>query len=316
MCLWSYHENGSLIEFKLEIESEKFKDSVTNVKFSHDGKFLAACDMAGGIRVYMIESKSLHWSYDLETDIEMVNWHPSCNVLFVSTSDGQFFMFKISTNEIKVMYSGDDTSLSCFMILRDGKRAVCCYNNGTIRFWDLKSSQVTHSIAKAHEADIICMDMNLEGNLVATGGTDMKINLINTNSEKLISSLKCDIHQTSDSENSIESLKFCATQPLIACATLNGQIFVWDTVNQSLRNKLENASGFTKLQWGKHESLYASSLDGFIYVYDGRNMKLHKKITCHQFEVLDFCFSTNAELIFTSSNDKSIKSFSSSFSFQ
>jgi WD40 repeat protein len=132
-CVWFINNDpNSLEKFSLIYETEKFNDSVTNVKFSHDGKYLAVSDMAGKARVYTITHSvdeksielSLFWSYDVENDIEQLKWHPKCNVLFISTQIGNLWMFKLSTNEIKIMYSGEETRLTCFTFLKDGKNLL------------------------------------------------------------------------------------------------------------------------------------------------------------------------------------------------
>lgn len=155
-----------------ELESEKFSDSVTQVRFNHDSKMVAMCDMSGSLRVYSSltsspsKKYSLLWSHEIESDVEQMSWHAEANVLFCSTSDGYFYMFKVSNSgesEMRVMYAGDNVSLSCFRVLKDGKRAVCCYNNGTIRFWDLKTSQPISSLISCHDGEIICAELNQEG---------------------------------------------------------------------------------------------------------------------------------------------------------
>ena len=324
MYLWKLNENykeTSGDKYELLLKTDKFNDSVTCVSFSCDGKYIAAGDMAGNLRVYLVEDKSLFWSYEVGSDLEVIDWHPSCNVLFCGTSDGQFIMFKLSTNEIKVMYSGDNESLSCFKILKDGKRAVCCYNNGTVRFWDLKTAQTLFNIANAHEGAILCMDVNQDGNLVASAGTDMKIHLANTNNGKTIVHLDCGSKKEKEvkesmnedeepgEENSIESLSFCKTLPILACATLKGEVFTWDLQSQSLRNKIDNKVGFSKLIWNGQEQLYGSTLDGAIGLYDGRNLNLIRKIKCFQNEILDFCLNLNLNILFSTSNDHVIKLF-------
>src|SRR5690606_5441229 len=97
-----------------------------------------------------------------------------------------------------------------------------------------------------------------------------------------------------DEENSIECLAFCKSLPLLACATLNGQIFVWDLNTQTIRSKFlnENGNGYTKLKWNEQNTLYASTVNGCLQMFDGRNMTLLKKINAHQAEILDFCFDT------------------------
>jgi hypothetical protein len=63
--------------------------------------------MSGFISAIEIEKKTVYWSFDIGSDIELIEWHPGCNVLFSVTSDGYFHMFKLSTNEIKTMCNGD-----------------------------------------------------------------------------------------------------------------------------------------------------------------------------------------------------------------
>ena len=312
--VFSYdHESKNVQEL---IKTDKLKDSVTNVKFSNDGKYVAISDMSGLIRVYMIETKSLHWTHDLETDIESLGWHPNCNVLFCSTSDGYFYMFKFSTEEIRVMYSGDDAGLGSFRILKDGKRAVTVYNNGNVRFWDIKSGQTVHNLLQVHNEDILTMDLNSDGNLLATGGLDMKIKLINTNNYKVISELSCSSKIKSDDEtmeeerDSIESVSFCKTLPLIACATLSGKIFIWDINSHILRSQFDNSLvGYSKIAWNHQEKLYASTLDGSLQEFDGRNLELSKTYRGHKSEILDFSLNEQLAIIYSASNDNFVKLF-------
>jgi len=325
MFLWSYKKDGAETDkYELIMQSEKFSDSVTSLSFSSDGKYLAAADMAGNIRVYLIENKTLFWSYEVGSDLETLDWHPSCNVLFCGTSDGQFIMFKLSSNEVKVMYSGNNSSVTCFKILKDGKRAACGYDNGAVRFWDLKTSETIFNITNAHQDAIMCMDLSPDGNLIATGGIDMKVNLIHTNTGKSICSLLCgnvpkkkskDEEEIEDEEkvieNSIESLSFCKTMPMLACGTLKGELFVWDMNSQTIRNKLENGGhGFSKVLWGSSdETLFTASLNGCVDIYDGRNLNSIKRVKCHQTEILDLCINTNLKIFFTVSTDQTVRIF-------
>lgn len=151
-----------------QLETEKFADSVTQVRFNYDGRLVAMCDMSGRARVYTLATKELLWSHEIESDVEQMSWHAQANVLFFSTSDGYFYMFKIANSgesEMRIMYAGDNAGLSCFRVLGDGKRAVCCYNTGSIRFWDLKSNQpiAAPSLVNCHEGEIISAELNHDG---------------------------------------------------------------------------------------------------------------------------------------------------------
>ena len=143
---------------------------------------------------------------------------------------------------------------------------------------------------------------------MATAGVDMKVKLINTINGKVVATLALPKpEENSPEENSIECVGFCKTMPLIACATLSGQLFVWDLNTHVLRNKLSYNAGFSKILWTDKETLYASTLDGCVCSYDGRNLELIKKFSGHESEILDFCLEN--KYLFTASNDNDVKIF-------
>ena len=57
MYLWSYNcensQNGNQNNCKLIMQSEKFNDSVTNLCFSCDGKYLAVADMVTNLTIFL-----------------------------------------------------------------------------------------------------------------------------------------------------------------------------------------------------------------------------------------------------------------------
>lgn len=302
-------------------ESEKFKDSVTCIKFSQDGKFVAAADMSGSIRVLEVETNKIYWSHECEIDLEILAWHPQCNVLFSGSCNGCLTMYKFSTDEIKVMYNGDECSkVNCLKILSDGKRAACAYSNGSLIIWELKNSQIQHNFKKLQEGDLLCIDVSSDGNLIATGGVDMKLHFLNANTGKLIRSVDCKLPkvkkhdndgemESDDENNSIETVSFAKNIPLVVCATLTGDILTWDVTNYTLRNKLSSEFGFSKLIWNEINlnNFYVSSLSGSVFEYDCRNLQHIAKYEGHRAEVLDFC--VNKQNVFTASNDNKIKVF-------
>ena len=76
---------------------DNFKDSVTNVKFNHDGSLLAVADMSGVILVIKVLPNLVTepvWSFDTG-DIAWLDWHPGGNVLFAGTEDSSFWMWKM-----------------------------------------------------------------------------------------------------------------------------------------------------------------------------------------------------------------------------
>jgi WD40 repeat protein len=311
--IWLLNNNEeSQQQAMLYYETEKFKDSIINVRFSTDGKYLAVADMCGTIRVYDVDKKQMHWSHDLELDVEIVLWHFGCNVLFVGTDDSYLWMLKLSTNEVKTMGVGESgVKVNNALILKDGKRAVCAYSNGTLTVWDLKTAQVTHNFKELHDKnEIVSLDLNREGTIMACGGFAMKLTIVNTSNYKIVSDV--DLSSECKPENCIETLSFCPLMPLLAFATIHGEIFVWDLQTNNMRNKLCNDFdfGFTKCLWSKCSfGLYFSALNGCIYEFDGRNLAESRKFQGHLADVLDMCLSDDQKYLFTASDDHKIKIF-------
>lgn len=92
VCLIWDLESGNVIK-----KIDGFKDSVTHVKFNHDGSFLAAADMAGNVVVLKTLPNLVQEPViKLEaTEITWMDWHPGANVLFAGTEDSLLWMWKI-----------------------------------------------------------------------------------------------------------------------------------------------------------------------------------------------------------------------------
>lgn len=85
------------------LKIQDFKDSVTHVKFNHDGSFLAVADMSGLIKVMKISTTLQSepvWTFETG-DISVLQWHPGANVLFAGTEDSSFWMWKIPGTSIQ-----------------------------------------------------------------------------------------------------------------------------------------------------------------------------------------------------------------------
>ena len=118
--LWRY-DTGELIH-----EYQPFDDSVHQVCWSFDGKYLCACDMRGQIRCWTDNQNGLPinevWSFHTGNDIELMRFHPSAHVLLVGTNDSQLWLFKIPSGEYKIMHGGNGVEVITLEILANGKK--------------------------------------------------------------------------------------------------------------------------------------------------------------------------------------------------
>jgi WD40 repeat protein len=76
-------------------------------------------------------------------------------------------MWKMPNGESKV-FGGHGEKAEVARILPDGRRAVVGYGDGAIKVFDLKSGEVVHSVAKAHNAAVSALAVrNGAGQLVS-----------------------------------------------------------------------------------------------------------------------------------------------------
>ncbi|UJR09715.1 hypothetical protein I4U23_013944 [Adineta vaga] len=303
-CLVWRLDTGELIH-----EYPPFDDSVHQVCWSFDGKYLCACDMRGQIRCWSDNADGIPtteiWSFHTGNDIELMRFHPSAHVLFVGTNDSQLWLFKIPSGEYKIMHGGSDTEIITLEILSNGKQCICGYGNGHIKLWDLKQCSIVWQYDNSAEGDAatnnnnnkcISMCLNDEQTLVACGSADGNCRVLNLNTGKLLSSFACfqpssiksstggesrndgvdnaDDEEEEENEDetatTIESVTF-GTGHLLICGTLSGYIYIWDINTKLLRSTLNLQSGIVKCLLNEGYLLYTACLDGHIRLMDIRN---------------------------------------------
>ncbi|EKX44683.1 hypothetical protein GUITHDRAFT_109462 [Guillardia theta CCMP2712] len=96
LSLWQYKERGGLKEMK--VENSTFTDSVIDVRFSHEGTFIAAAAMDGVIKVWMADTGELVTSLEGSGTMNWMEWHPRGSVILAGSDDGNCFMWEISSS--------------------------------------------------------------------------------------------------------------------------------------------------------------------------------------------------------------------------
>lgn len=300
---------------EVEFECTGHNDSVIGVEFNHDGSLVATGDMGGLIQVWKISSKSLLWSENI-SEFVWLKWHKSANVLLAGTQAGEVYLWKVPTGECKVL-AGNKANTDCGAFLHDGKRAVICYANGIIKIYDLKTSQVLHTIGslEGHSGTVSCIDIHPDNNLIVTGGEFGQIVLTKTQTGKVASKFECDDTSSNESSNHpawVEAVCFSkdANFPLVVAATLSGNIFIWDYSKLALRHKISVGHGISRLLWDPlSTTVYAADLDGAIQILNARTGEVQAALLGHSQNILDICLSSDSSMIISASDDKTARLF-------
>ncbi|XP_063049500.1 angio-associated migratory cell protein-like [Engraulis encrasicolus] len=198
----------------------------------------------------------------------------------------------------------------------EGKRVCVGYEDGSVRLWDLKQGNALHVIkgSYGHQGALTCLDVNKDGTLVITGATDGQAKLINTNTGKVVCSFSVEPKARSphddEESNSVESVGFCKTLPLVAVGYLDGTLGVFDLSTQTLRHRCQHQAGIVHLQWEESSSVVATcSLDGAVRFWDARSGAVVATYRGHTAEILDFTLTRDASIAVTAGGDHKAKVF-------
>ena len=87
----------------------------------------------------------------------------------------------------------------------------------------------------------MCLAINASSTVVAVGGTEGLIKLLNLTNGNILASLGA---KTGDS---IESLVWATTLPILAAGSVDGRIYLYDTQSYRLRNTLSHDDAVTAM---------------------------------------------------------------------
>uniref|UniRef100_A0A1B6E5H3 Uncharacterized protein n=1 Tax=Clastoptera arizonana TaxID=38151 RepID=A0A1B6E5H3_9HEMI len=275
------------------LECTGHKDSVIAAEFSHDGSHLVTADISGGIQVWRTSTNSLIWSENVG-DITWVKWHHGTHVLMAALHNGNVYMWKIPSGEMKVL-PGHDMASDCGIYMPDGRRAIIGYVDGCMKLFDLKTGSVLTKFeaGEIHDAAISGLAAHSDNNLILTGGGDGKVNLIKTQPSKVLAKFKC--NKDSGDSDWVETVGFCkdATMSLASAGTIGGNLYIWDIAQQALRHKIFLHCGISRMLWDAHHPIiYTGCLGGVININDAKSGKILKELIGHSDNILDISLSS------------------------
>jgi WD40 repeat protein len=211
---------------------------------------------------------------DGPSDIEWISWHPNGGtVLLAGSTDGTVWMWFTPTGkclQVFVGHSSDDDGSTAGSFTPDGKWAVTCGVDGTLRIWAPKKGLCKHTFggtlntsSKLSGSPITCMSMiqnSPDDSLAAVGCEDGTAWIVHLTNKKVIGCLHHHISTNSSSNQqqrtmqydndddddttvdveprSVEAVAF-APQSLnvkwFATAGVDGVLKIWDTANNACR---------------------------------------------------------------------------------
>ena len=233
-------------------------------------------------------------------------WHPKGEVLLAGSTDYTTWMWSASSGTYMQMFGGHGGPVTCGAFLPDGKSLVTGSADGTLKWWDPRTAQCTHTFEgdfEFHEQMVTALDCHPDSNLVLTGGADGRVCLVNLANRKVAAKLQ-------GHADGVEAVRLCGTLPLAASGGLDGKAFVWDLHTLQPRYALEHGAAVIKLLWHPAQPyLLTAALDGRVRAWDARNGTCLRTFEGHTMAILDMAVSATGDGVLTGSDDKLAKVF-------
>ncbi|ALC43817.1 CG5114 [Drosophila busckii] len=291
------------------------KDTVTEAHFSHDGTYLATGDMSGELLVFKVSEQQDErpimtkvWEYAM-FDMAWMFWHRGANVLIAGSDSGEVYVWRIPSGDCKIL-AGQASRCESGALTGDGKKLLTVYLNGAVKLWDLKTCQVLMEVNEQHPLGfgeithaVVACDRESPLYLCAEGNGKM---LFCTNNGPV---------NSIQSEHGIECVAFAPASSdlkLLACASLEGQISIWDYAKYSLRTSCEVPvpnDGVLCLKWLNDNTILVGTSQGNLHAFDARSGALKFKLTGHHYHLYDFVYKPEESLLLTVSEDTTAKIF-------
>lgn len=302
-------------------ECSGHKESVESVCFNHNNTYLATGDLDGCIKVWSLKDATEIWTFDI-AEIQWMTWHPKAPLLLAGDTEGNVWLWNIPYSHSKTLPSNGHACI-CGSFLPDGKRAVCGYEDGSLRIWDLKSITTIHNFPPSpqhHRSSILTLDCHHGNSLVASGGADGSVMIVNSVSGQVmklfsISSQKNSSSQEEDGDdNCVETLAFSPSLPYLAIGSGSGDLIIWDINKTSPRFSLSNChqGNLIKVIWHPNTQhvLFSSSVDGEVMWWDVRSGERLGSFLGHRSAILGTAITPDGSKILTASADKTVRVYS------
>jgi len=297
------------------LECSGHKDSVVFADFNKDGTLLATADLAGFIQVWKLETNQPIWSHD-SSDLEWATWHPLANVLLVGFTSGEVYMWKVPSGDTKVFPSHSCRCMSG-AIHPEGKTAVFGYEDGSVRIYDLKTSQIVHAFTKgrdSHNGEVNSVSYDQDGKNLATASSDGWSKIINATTGKIVASYKVTnpSRSSEDDENSvsIECASINTRFNLLAFGSLDNNLYIWNLRTKQIVKKIEHPDGITKIMWDASGSkIFTACLDGICRLWNGRSGECLHSFFGAEGPILDISISKDEKWLLSAAADGNVRSY-------
>ncbi|KAF3156465.1 hypothetical protein TWF106_005006 [Orbilia oligospora] len=323
---------------KIIFKSEGHGDSVTSVAFTASGEFLVSAGMNGKVMVTQCTNathptESSSWKKIAEVqEVEEIAWliaHPTDNVFALGASDGSVWIYEIDANSpgselfVKQAFYNHTASCTAGTFAKNGQLLATVSEDSNLFVHNVETGEVFASFGNDDarfnvDGGLYAVAANPAGTVIVVGGSTGECKVValptagtqtggrsagarrggsataGTQSAQILATL-------STQSDSIESLAFSPSLPLLASASVDGSIVLYDTQRWAVRRTIsghEDSVVKVLFEEGQRGWLLTScSVDRTVRRWDCRSGEEKFKWQGHSDGILGFVVDSNGRVI-------------------
>lgn len=248
--IWNISQSANGVKCTERCRLRGHTDSVVQVAFSHDGRYLATGSYDGSVRIWAPDSGTLvHALEGPSKEVEWILWHPKGHAILAGSNDTMVWMWWAPTGKLMQIFAGHAQSVTCGCWGLGGKLICSGSEDRSVIVWNPRSGTPQQHARQLHEGAIISLCAHPEAPIVVTGSDDAVARVVQMETGKVIANL-------SGHTDSVECVLFSNPGAdgvvLLATASMDGKVNVWDGKTFSFRCALkehEERGGVVKFKW-------------------------------------------------------------------
>ncbi|KAF8910666.1 ribosome biogenesis protein Sqt1 [Gymnopilus junonius] len=295
-------------------------DSVTSAAWSADGELISTGGMDGKIRIWRRVGKENYRTWEFLTELQgpdevmFLRWHPKGSVLLAGSNDSTLWLWQLPSGNTMQVFAGHIGPVNCGEFTPDGKRIISADQEGSLIFWDPRSSTPVFKLgaddARFNLDGITSIGVNPSSTLAVVGGAAGGVRVISLSKGEIVSTLGG--HTEGESVEAVTFVDLSGTGtgntgPGVAVTgATDGKACIWDLSTMRLRATLQHEDAITTLlahPSPKSYLLVSASADKTLRTWDARNGTLLRTHTGHRAAVLGASLGLEGSVIVSAGDD-------------